>query len=776
MIRRGGLRQVVLVGFVVVYLGWQVTRFGGVLGDQVAVGYLWFVAALGLAIVGSESAARRCAATPGLARSWHLVSVGLGLYLAANAVAAYLEVAQHRLPYPSLADALFLSFYLFFFSGLVGFARHRHTGTQRAKLALDVLIVGIAASMLLWYLEIGSSVSSTGQGALSTAIAIAYPVGDLLLVTGGAAALLGGVPRATRPAVIALMFGVLLYVVTDLAYAQIVLHGEYHGGDRVDIGWMLATVAFALGAALQPPTTAEADGAVHREPARRAGLLPYLGTAVGLSVLLVSERHQSFFPDISLTLAAVTLAVAVTVRQAVAQRALHEQEDHNTDLVDQLRHQAFHDPLTGLPNRALFTERLEQALRRAHRSNRPVGVLMLDLDQFKAINDTLGHGAGDRLLTAVGEQLRRAAREEDTVARLGGDEFALVLEDLDDPTIAVTVAGRILTMLQHPASLGDRQVTTTASIGVAVATDLPVTAEELLRDADTAMYAAKQGGRNRFRVFEPAMHDHLSEQAQLGSDLRDAWNRGEISVSYQPILDLNTGLTTGLEALARWRHPTRGQIPPGVFIPIAEELGLVHDLDMWVLDEACGRAGRWHHDHPDALPLGLHVNLSPRQLLEPDLARRVARTLKQSALPPRQLTLELVESTLVSDDQLVAQRLAELKALGIRIAIDDFGTGYSNLAYLQRLPIDVLKIDRTFVQGMTESGPGSALLHALVQLGQVLGLEVVAEGIETPQQLQQLQDEDCPKGQGFLFNRPIPGPQVDAFLSSHGVGLSSIAR
>jgi diguanylate cyclase (GGDEF)-like protein len=540
------------------------------------------------------------------------------------------------------------------------------------------------------------------------------------------------------------------------------------------VGWMLATLVFCLGGALQPVVTTTPVLSGVTEGSKRVSLLPYAAIAVGFGVLIFSERDQPFFPDQSLTAGAAALAAAVAVRQVIAQRELGVAQSRNVELVDELRHQAFHDDLTGLANRALFTERLEHALTRVQRS-RPVAVLMLDLDHFKNVNDTLGHSQGDQLLVVVAERLQRSVRAGDTVARFGGDEFALVLEDLTDPTMALSSADRIVTALNRPISLSGHQVTVSASVGVALAIDIPQSAEELLRDADTAMYAAKQGGRNRYRIYEPDLRQGLAERAQLGADLSEAWARGEISVAYQPIVGLDGCGLAGFEALARWQHPLRGAIPPGVFIPLAEELDLIHQLDSWVLSQACARASSWNQDYPQLPPLDLHVNVAPHQLLEPSFVAGVAETLRHTGLPPAQLTLELTESSLIAETQEVADRLTQLKSLGLRLAIDDFGTGYSSLSYLRRLPIDVLKIDRSFVEGMGESAAGAALVHAILQLGAALGVSVVAEGIETGPQLRQLQDDNCPQGQGFLFSRAMPSEEVDDYIDTN-VSANALSR
>jgi diguanylate cyclase (GGDEF)-like protein len=431
---------------------------------------------------------------------------------------------------------------------------------------------------------------------------------------------------------------------------------------------------------------------------------------------------------------------------------------------DELAHEAFHDPLTGLPNRALIMDRLEQALARARRQNSPVAVLFLDLDDFKAVNDTFGHAAGDKLLRAVSTRLSTVIRESDTVGRLGGDEFVVLVEGASLDADPEVVAERIRDVLAAPFRLPGRQelvVTTSASIGIAVGTR--TSAEDMLRDADVELYEAKAAGKDRHVTFAAAMQTAVQDRYQLEADLRAAVGTDQFFLVYQPTFNLDSNDITGVEALLRWQHPTRGLVMPDEFIPVAEETGLIVPIGRWVLTEACRQAQDWRRR---GHPLPMSVNISGRQLgSDVDLLSDVRSALTDSGLEPGMLTLEVTETMLMRDAEVSARGLRTLKTLGVRIAIDDFGTGYSSLAYLQQFPVDALKIDRSFIAGIAGSPEGSALMHALIQLGKTLGIETLAEGIEERGQLQRLQREQCDSGQGYLFARPLSPADLESFVS-----------
>jgi diguanylate cyclase (GGDEF)-like protein len=434
--------------------------------------------------------------------------------------------------------------------------------------------------------------------------------------------------------------------------------------------------------------------------------------------------------------------------------------------LDEAQHEAFHDGLTGLPNRSLFIDRLGHAIERGERSGAQVGVLFCDLDGFKTVNDSLGHSAGDRLLVSVADRLRECMRPADTIARLGGDDFAVLLEELRGPGDAARAAQRILNALQAPFQLASREVYVTVSIGIATGTG---EADTLLRDADLAMYRAKSEGKGRYAMFEPALHTAIVERHELEVDLRRAIERGELAVAYQPIFGLRTGLVESLEALARWRHPIRGDIPPGRFIPLAEESGDIHALGAWVLREACQRGALWRARYPGFPGLQVSVNISSVQLREPRLVDEVASALADAQLEPAGLTLEITETVLMEDVETASRRLEELKRLGVQIAVDDFGIGYSSLTYLQRFPLDSLKIERAFVDPLGRSDEDPALLRAIVDLAEIFGLSPIAEGIERQEQPQRLLELGCELGQGHLLSKPLSAADADALLFRAGL-------
>ncbi len=433
-------------------------------------------------------------------------------------------------------------------------------------------------------------------------------------------------------------------------------------------------------------------------------------------------------------------------------------------LEDELRHQAFHDALTGLANRALFEDRLAHALAGARRHSRRIAVLFLDLDDFKTINDSLGHATGDEMLRAVAIRIGTIVRATDTAARLGGDEFGVLLEIIDDDDEAETIASRLLEVLTPPFAIAGRDLRITASIGLA-RSDGSRAANELLRNADTAMYAAKDAGKGTMRSFEEGMHKHVLDRLELTGEMQRALQQEEFELDYQPIVDLQTGQITGTEALVRWAHPARGRLAPVQFIGLAEETGLIVPLGTWVLDTACAQAAAWQRLFPDRR-LEMNVNVSTRQLHDPSFPRIVAESLRESGLAADRLVLEITESVLPEHGDEIVAELHELKALGVLIAVDDFGTGYSALSRLRSYPIDIVKIDRSFIDGI-EFDPGKGqLVRGIVNLSESLEVSVVAEGIEQPEQAEQLRGMTSPLGQGFLFSRPVTCKQLQALLES----------
>jgi diguanylate cyclase (GGDEF)-like protein/PAS domain S-box-containing protein len=440
------------------------------------------------------------------------------------------------------------------------------------------------------------------------------------------------------------------------------------------------------------------------------------------------------------------------------------------ELERQLRHQAFHDPLTGLANRALFEDRLGQALVR--RDHGRLAVLFIDLDDFKAVNDSLGHAHGDQLLRTAAQRLLEVLRPEDTAARLGGDEFAVLLEDLGDNVDAHALADRVRVALGAALSLGGRQLAPTASIGVAWP-GADTGADELLRDADVAMYAAKERGKGQVVVFEPAMRHHVLERLELTSDLALALDRDEFALDYQPLVELRDGTIVGVEALLRWDHPTRGHVGPANFIALAESSGLIVSIGAWVLRQACEQLRSWDDARLGRGALEMSVNVSAGQIADPDFARLVATVLAETGVAPERLTLEITERILVDDSDVTLRQLTELKDIGVRLAVDDFGTGYSALSYLQAFPIDVLKVDRSFVSGIDLDDDKARLVRGIVDMGHSMRLQIVIEGIETAGEAALLQVFRSDLGQGYFFARPIDAYGIERMLDADRSGAAA---
>jgi diguanylate cyclase (GGDEF)-like protein/PAS domain S-box-containing protein len=442
----------------------------------------------------------------------------------------------------------------------------------------------------------------------------------------------------------------------------------------------------------------------------------------------------------------------------------------------QLVHDAFHDGLTGLPNRALFIDHLRLAVARSRRKECPLfSVLFLDLDRFKVVNDSLGHLVGDKLLMTMARRLESCLRPGDTIARLGGDEFTILLEDLKGNNEAIHVAERIQRELAKPFELDGRHIATSASIGIAPSSTGYEHPEDILRDADTAMYYAKSVGGNRHQVFEKSMHTRAVKLMQMQSDLRRAIENEELFVEYQPIVSLETFRITGFEALARWKQNEHGLINPSQFIPVAEETGLIIPMGEWILRQACAQIRAWQDQYPMDAPLTISVNLSGKQLAQPDLSEQVEKILRETNLDPSALKLEITESAMVENEEAARGMLRRLRLLGVGLSIDDFGTGYSSLSSLHRFPISTLKIDASFVRRMSGQNENTEIVRTIMSLADNLGMDVTAEGVETLEQVTKLRTFGCEKGQGFFFSRPVSATNAEALLRE-STSLGPIAQ
>jgi len=554
-------------------------------------------------------------------------------------------------------------------------------------------------------------------------------------------------------------------------------------GDRC-----LASTGFA---AKQVPTgelAAIAHGTAHRIEVPGVGecealAVPLSDPETG-SLVIARSLDEPFDTDDASMLRGMARVLMLTIRQLrliESERALREQSQREVAerraAEEELAHHALHDALTGLPNRTLLLDRLDQALIRASEQGTIVGVLFVDLDNFKLINDTLGHHVGDDLLRLVSARLHESLRMTvdgarvgtDTVARFGGDEFVLLAEGLGSPAEATAIAERIASRFSEPFRVDGDQLFVTASSGVAVGNP-GARADALIRDADAAMYHAKQRGRARFELFDDRMRERLMRRLGAEKDLRRAIENDEFRLFYQPIVSLSDGTITGAEALIRWLHPDRGLLPPGDFIPLAEESGLIVDLGDWVIRNACQQIAIWQDSGVAQRGVTVSVNVSARQLEDASLVHRLGAVLEENGTDPGVLGLELTESVLIENSESPIKLLEGLRGLGATLILDDFGTGYSSLSYLRRLPLDVLKLDRSFVGGLSSPGRDRDIIQSLIQMAGVLGLSVVAEGVETAAQLACLKDLGCDAAQGFHLGRPMP---VDDFEHLLSIGRAS---
>lgn len=516
--------------------------------------------------------------------------------------------------------------------------------------------------------------------------------------------------------------------------------------------------------------------------AATASAIVWLNATVGLYALAVALptivilyfTYANYLEDIRATAAQAELAERRRAEQAeqhvrelnryIAEleqttRALEESREH-------FRYVAFHDVLTGLANRALFAEHVRLAIERARRhADQTFAILFLDLDRFKYINDCLGHAIGDKLLIATARRLESCVRQVDTVARFGGDEFAILLDRVTDANEAVRVAERIQEALSVPFQLDRHEAFVTASIGIAFGRNGEyIEPDEIIRDADIAMYRAKEGGRARYELFDKEMHSRAVSRLRLENDLRRALAKREFCLHYQPIINLQTGRLAGFEALARWQHPERGLVSPVEFIPVAEETGLIIHIGRWMMQEACRQMDAWHRQSPVNRQLTLSVNLSGKQLTQADLLDQIEAILNETGLSARALRLEITETVVMENADSAAAAFERLRKMGVRLSIDDFGTGYSSLGYLHRFPFDTLKIDRSFVGSIGRSDENLEIVHTITKLAHNLGMEVVAEGVEREEQAILLRSLSCHYGQGFLFSKPLDCAQATQFI------------
>jgi diguanylate cyclase (GGDEF)-like protein len=665
---------------------------------------------------------------------WFAASRVMGLLSGAAFVAFPWEV------FPSPGDVLRIGAGLIMLVSLLQLPRRAGGRLAAHKLALDVGAVVVAGAMVLWYLIVGPALAADNLATDAVAAAVAYPLGDLLVLFAVALVLLRGVDATVRLP----LYVVAVAMLFEIAGNSYLGYLRTHPGWVDRSGWQMACYVvshFGLAAAAFEQLRRASGAAALTGNDRPVSRMPYLGIGLSVALLIVAAaREDHLYPWAGLVLGTVAITVIGTLRQALALRENHEL--------------AITDPLTGLANRARLHDALGRALVRGHRSGQRVAVLLADLNGFKEVNDTLGHAAGDHLLREFSQMLRRAVLGGDVVGRLGGDEFAVVLHDIGSAENVAAVVRRLRSEMQLPIMVGDVVVRIDAAVGYALSDPGELDVDEVLRRADEEMYRVKRAGK-------AAAESGAAVDEDLAADLQKAASAGELRVHYQPIVRLLDGTVTGVEALLRWEHPTRGLLAPLTFIPLAEQTGAIVGIGAWVLEEACGQLASWRQDGHD---LYLTVNLSPRQL-EPGLAGRVSAVLDRVGLEARHLIIEVTESVEVGDP-IAVEQLRQLRDLGIRIALDDFGTGYSTLRYLTMLPVDILKIDRSFVARLNGTPNGAMVVETLVRMGRRMSLGTVAEGVESLTQAAELADLGCDHAQGFHFAKPMPGVDVQVLLEN----------
>jgi diguanylate cyclase (GGDEF)-like protein len=709
------------------------------------VGYLVFGSASIAAILVGVRKNR-----PADPQPWYLLALATVCFVVGDAVMSGYDYVGRELPFPSAADALYLSGYPFMVAGVLRLSRAAGRPGSRENRA-DAAIISVGALALSWHLLMGSYAHDESLRVVGKLVMLAYPIMDLgVLFIVVNSLIFGGVRRPVDKLIAS---AIVAMVIADFAYDILLLHGQYEIGNPIDAGWFVNYVLVGVAALHPSMATVLPPAPVDHLHRRRWMPVVALAGFVAPVILFVGNLLHIAVDVRFLAATSIVLIAVVAIRVSWLFTSLQEGFTVQELLEADLRHQAFHDSLTGLANRALLHDRVDHALAASPRASGSVAVVFCDLDGFKNVNDSLGHKYGDDLLVAVAKRLLSVVRPGDTVARLGGDEFAILMENVEDHAVGTTVAERVVSVLRQPIDVADLSINVSVSAGIAFGDDTKST-ETLLSEADSAMYEAKSSGRDHFQVFHTSMRSRVVERLELSNSLHGALERSEFYLQYQPLFSLHDGRLEGFEALARWRHAALGEVGPYRFIPIAEESGLIVPLGRWILETACAQAARWPEQH-GRFP-SISVNLSGRQLQDPSLVDDVRTALAFSGITADRLILEVTESMLMVNPRQTAGVLLALKAMGLSLAIDDFGTGYSSLSQLHQFPVDILKIDKSFVDPLTDPGSeGSAFVKTIIGLARDLRLSTVAEGIEDVQQQETLRTLGCDSAQGYLLSRPL---------------------
>ncbi len=711
------------------------------------------------------------------ARAWRFLGWGVLCWALGQMVWSWYElVLGQEMPFPSLADAGYLLFIPLATAAMLSVPGAPDRAVSRLRAVTDAVLVGTSILYVSWVAVLDTIVAEGEGTRFAFALALAYPLGDALVIAIVVTTLVRSAPRH-RSTLASIAVGLVLLGLADSSFVYLSQLGDLPAGGVADLFWVagfavLAVVASGTASAHQD------EEAIHDRTSLLVLNLPFVAVGLVILVSLAQIPGSDGAPDAVGVAMSILITLLLVVRQILVVQEnvqLNQRLASKIELLAaqevELRHQAFHDGLTGLANRSLFLDRLDHSLRRGREPRQPLAVVFLDLDDFKAVNDTFGHDAGDQLLVAVGHRLVGALRPGDTVARLGGDEFGFLLDGITVETV-LGIAARISDVFTSPFIANGRAFDVSATFGIALSHPADCTAEELLANADVALYAAKDTGKGDFAVFQDRMRAALVERVGLKADLGPALDHGEITALFQPVVDLATGEVAGAEVSIRWDHHEHGRIPPSTFLPLAEEAGLIDTLDERLLAQAFVAIHLWDSEGllPSALPV--FVKLSASGLRDGRLARRVPEMVAAAGLVPDRLVVEVAEAALVADLARSRAALSALRATGVRMALDDFGVGRSSLHSLRQLPLDVLKIDRSFIRAIGSEPGQAAIVRAVVQLCRELGIAAIAEGIETPEQLDMVRDLGCVLGQGSVFG-PQGGPEVLTTVAGASTGVSS---
>jgi diguanylate cyclase (GGDEF)-like protein len=749
-----------------------------------------------LAAVSLFLAARSSAARSKRATAWAAIGLAMLLYAIGDISWTVLELLLKESPFPSVADGFYLAYYPFFMAGVILLSNSPASPREQLSRTLDVATILAAAILGFWNFLLGPILKSNAAAPLlEQSILLAYPVGDLVLLGALLLLIYGDSDEQDTAWFYLLAAGMAITIVTDALYSYQSLLGTYFSGSLLDLGWIVGYPLIGLAGASQwttlqrpsRPGPARMGNAVQRRLKSMNTYFPYVWLLAAFVLLIVRGLQPLPMSFLSMALSVGVIMTLVLVRQlntlaenrrlnaefqSQAARLQNANQDLNAEIAERQRievklsHDALHDGLTGLPNRVLFLDRLERAIERSKRHpGQSLAVLFMDVDHFKVVNDSLGHSSGDQLLVLIGERLTETVRTIDTVARFGGDEFTVLLEELRDADAARVLTDRIQTAMRPPFMLNEHVVHISMSIGIATDLVKYEHPEDMLRDADLALYQAKTLGKARSEVFETDMREQAFSRLQMEEELRTGLERGQFQLYYQPILSLKSDRIVSLEALLRWNHPSRGLVLPAQFLPVAEESGLIIALGDWALREACRQLKVWHDRHRHLKDVTVSVNISNTEFSQPNLAQKVAAALRESGLKGAALRLEITERVMVGSQPTATRMIAELEKLGVELQIDDFGIGYSALAYLRKYPIHAIKIDGSFIHQMRGDHRNLGLVRAMVAMARELGMDAIAEGIETGEQLQELKGLSCGFGQGYGLSEPLDPASAEKLLA-----------